>query len=164
MSIHNSTLKYSIITLVTCFLVLTLFGCDLGNGNYNQVTAVGRVSSQTDTGISSKHQLLDGREQYTIHVSDGEELAVQVSILNQNGSLSLTIGKKGQTPVYTGCDMESSTFTVYLRDSGDYSVIIDANDHEGSYSLEWSEVSSASASEATDPLAQSETAAQTTSE
>ena len=137
MRIHNSTLKYTIIMLVLCLLVLTLFGCGRGNGNYNQVTAVGRVSSQTGTRISSKHKLLDGREQYTIHVSDGEELAVRVSILNQNGSLSLTIGKRDHTPVYTGNDMESGTFTVYLRESGDYSVIIDANNHEGSYSLDW---------------------------
>ena len=137
MRIHNSILKPIVITLVMCFLVLTLFGCGRGNGNYNQVTAVGRVSSKTGTRISSKHKLLDGREQYTIHVPDGEELAVRVSILNQNGSLSLTIGKRDSTPVYTGNDMESRTFTVYLRESGDYSVIIDANDHEGSYSLDW---------------------------
>ena len=137
MRIHNSILKHSAITLVMCLVVLTLFGCGRGNGNYNQVTAVGRVSSQTDTRISSKHKLLDGREQYTIHVSDGEELAVRVSILTQNGSLSLTIGKRDSTPVYTGNDMESGTFTVYLRESGDYSVIIDANNHEGSYSLDW---------------------------
>ena len=137
MRIHNSTLKYTIIMLVLCLLVLTLFGCGRGNGNYNQVTAVGRVSSQTGTGISSKHKLFDGREQYTIHVPDGEELAVRVSILNQNGSVSLTIGKKDNEPVYTGKHMESGTFTVYLRESGDYSVIIDANDHEGSYSLDW---------------------------
>ena len=137
MRIHNSTLKYTIIMLVLCLLVLTLFGCGRGNGNYNQVTAVGRVSSRTDTGISSKHKLLDGREQYTIHVSDGEELAVRVSILTQTGSLSLTIGKRDHAPVYTGNDMESGTFTVYLRESGDYSVIIDANNHEGSYSLDW---------------------------
>ena len=137
MRIHNSILKPIVITLVMCLVVLTLFGCGRGNGNYNQVTAVGRVSSQTGTRISSKHKLLDGREQYTIHVSDGEEFAVRVSILNQNGSLSLTIGKRGHAPVYTGKDMESSTFIVYLRESGDYSVIIDANDHEGSYSLDW---------------------------
>ena len=137
MRIHNSILKPIVITLVMCLVVLTLFGCGRGNGNYNQVTAVGRVSSQTGTRISSKHKLLDGREQYTIHVSDGEELAVRVSFLNQNGSLSLTIGKRDHTPVYTGNDMESGTFTVYLRESGDYSVIIDANDHEGSYSLDW---------------------------
>lgn len=48
-------------------------------------------------------------------------------------------------PVYTGNDIESSTFTVYLRESGDYNIIIDANDHEGRYSLEWSAISSASA-------------------
>ena len=74
MRVHNSILKHSAITLVMCFLVLTLFGCGRENGNYNQVTAVGRVSSQTGTGISSEHKLLDGREQYTIHVPDGEEL------------------------------------------------------------------------------------------
>ena len=145
MSIHNSRRKHRVIALVMCFLVLTLSGCSRGNGNYNQVTAVDRVSSQTSTSISSEHKLLDGREQYTIHVSDGEELAVLISILNQNGSLSLTIGKSGSTPVYTGNDIESSTFTVYLRESGDYSVIIDANNHEGSYSLDWSTASSAAA-------------------
>ena len=138
MRIHNSILKHSAITLVMCLVVLTLFGCGRGNGNYNLVTAVGRISSQTSTGISSKHKLLDGREQYTIHVPDGEELAVRVSILNQNGSVSLTIGKKDNEPVYTGNDMESGSFTVYLRESGDYSVIIVANNHEGSYSLNWS--------------------------
>ena len=137
MRIHNSILKHSAITLVMCFLALTLFGCGRGNGNYHQVTAVGRVSSRTGTGISSKHKLLDGREQYTIHVPDGEELEVRVSILNQNGSLSLTIGKRDHAPVYTGNDMKSGTFTVYLSESGDYSVIIDASNHEGSYSLDW---------------------------
>ena len=148
MIIHNSKRKHRVIALVMCFLVLTLSGCSRGNGNYNQVTAVDRVSSQTSTSISSEHKLLDGREQYTIHVSDGEELAVLISILNQNGSLSLTIGKSGSTPVYTGNDIESSSFTVYLRESGDYSVIIDANNHEGSYSLDWSAISSASAPDA----------------
>ena len=138
MSIHNSKRKHSVITLIMCFLVLALSGCGRGNGNYNQVTAVDRISSQTSTSISSEHKLLDGKEQYTIHVSDGEELAVLISILNQNGSLSLTIGKSGSTPVYTGNDIESSSFTVYLRESGDYSVVIDANKHEGSYSLDWS--------------------------
>ena len=137
MRIQNSILKHSAITLVMCFLALALFGCGRGNGNYHQVTAVGRVSSRTGTGISSEHKLLDGREQYTIHVPDGEELAVRVSILNQNGSLSLTIGKRDHTPVYTGNVMESGTFTVYLRESGDYSVIIDASNHEGSYSVDW---------------------------
>ena len=137
MRIHNSILKHSAITLVMCLVVLTLFGCGRGNGNYNQVTAVGRISSQTGTGISSKHKLLDGREQYAIHVPDGEELAVRVSVLNRSGSISLTIGKRDHSPVYTGNDMESGTFTVYLRESGDYGVIIDANNHEGSYSLDW---------------------------
>ena len=148
MSIHNSKRKHSVIALIMCFLVLTLSGCGRGNGNYNQVTAVDRVSSQTSTSISSEHKLLDGREQYTIHVSDGEELAVLISILNQNGSLSLTIGKSGSTPVYTGNDIESSSFTVYLRESGDYSVVIDANNHEGSYSLDWSAAPSDAAPDA----------------
>lgn len=148
MSIHNSKRKHRIIVLVMCFLVFTLSGCGHENGNYNQVTAVDRVSSQTSTSISSEHELLDGREQYTIHVSDGEELAVLISILNQNGSLSLTIGKNGSTPVYTGNDIESSSFTVYLRESGDYSVIIEANNHEGSYSLDWSASSSDTAPDA----------------
>ena len=137
MRIRNLILKHTVITLAMCFLALTLFGCGRGNGNYHQVTAVGRVSSQTGTRISSEHKLLDGREQYTIHVPDGEELAVRVSVLNRKGSLSLTIGKRDYSPVYTGNDMESGTFTVYLRESGDYSVIIDAKNHEGSYSLDW---------------------------
>jgi len=141
----GSKIKYSAIALVMCFFALTLSGCSRGNGNYHKVTAVGRVSSQTSTSISSEHKLLDGREQYTIHVPEGEELAVLISISNQDGSLSLTIGESDHTPVYTGNDIESSTFTVYLRKSGDYSVIIDANNHKGSYSLEWSAISSASA-------------------
>lgn len=141
----GSKIKYSAIALVMCFFALTLSGCSRGNGNYHKVTAVGRVSSQTSTSISSEHKLLDGREQYTIHVPEGEELAVLISISNQDGSLSLTIGESDHTPVYTGNDIESSAFTVYLRESGNYSVIIDANNHKGSYSLEWSAISSASA-------------------
>lgn len=58
--------------------------------------------------------------------------------MNQEGSLSITIGKNGDTPVYTGNDVESSTFTVYLREAGDYKVVITANKHKGSYSLDWS--------------------------
>lgn len=145
MSIFYSKRNHSVIALVICFLVLALSGCSRGDENDKQVTAVGRVSSQTSTSISSEYKLLDGREQYTIHVPEGEELAVLISISNQDGSLSLTIGESDHTPVYTGNDIESSAFTVYLRESGNYSVIIDANNLKGSYSLEWSAISSASA-------------------
>lgn len=130
--------KYYTTVLAVCMLALAVSGCGYGNGNYHQLTAVDRVLTQDNTGISSKHERLDGTEEYTIHVPDGKTYAVLINILNQEGSLSITIGKNGDTPVYTGNDVESSTFTVYLRETGDYKVVITANKHKGSYSLDWS--------------------------
>ena len=82
--------------------------------------------------------MLDGREEYTIHMPNGEDFSVLMNFSNQEGTLLLTIGKNVYTPVYTGNNIESSTFIVYLRESGYYNVVIDANKHKGSYSIDWS--------------------------
>ena len=142
-SVYSHTKKRStgrrvITVFAVCLLALALSGCGLGNGNHHQVTAIGRVSTQNSAGISSKHELLNGREKSIIHVPHGQTFAVLIRISNQEGSLSLMIGKNDHPPVYTGNSIESGTFTVYLRESGDYSVIVDADKHKGSYSLNWS--------------------------
>ena len=76
--------KYYTTVLAVCMLALAVSGCGYGNGNYHQLTAVDRVLTQDNTGISSKHERLDGTEEYTIHVPDGKTYAVLINILHND--------------------------------------------------------------------------------
>ncbi|MGM9681945.1 MAG: hypothetical protein ACI3XR_10640 [Eubacteriales bacterium] len=83
------------------------------------------------------YEKFDGTKEYSIRVKDGETLAVKVSIVTEGGSLALTIAQNGDQPAYRGKDLPTTDFTVYLKEAGTYTVTLTADEHSGSYSLDW---------------------------
>ena len=129
--------KAAVIAFFLSLLLLFLCACESGNGNYQKNLTVNCISNRTDTGFSSRYDLFSGERAYTIKAEDGETLAVRVSIQTEAGTLDMTIGQSGQEPVYSGHGMESVSFTVYLRASGTYRVLIRAERHRGGYEVAW---------------------------
>lgn len=132
--------KKAVAALLLCCLLLFLCACESGNGNDRKNLTVNCISNQTDTGFSSRYDLFSGERAYTVKVGEGETLAVRVSIQTDAGTLDMTIGQSGQEPVYSGHGMESGGFTVYLRASGTYRILIRAQRHRGSYEVAWEKV------------------------
>lgn len=129
--------KKAVAALLLCCLFLFLCACESGNGNYQKNLTVNCISNQTATGFSSRYDLFSGERAYTVKVAEGETLAVRVSIQTDAGTLDMTIGQSGQEPVYSGHGMENGSFTVNLRASGTYRVLVRAERHRGSYEVAW---------------------------
>ncbi len=89
------------------------------------------------TGVSVSYKKLNERKSYTIVVGEGERTAVEIEIVSKSGNLSLTIGRIGYAADYSGHDLETGSFTVYLNEAGTYDMIFLAKDHEGSFKAEY---------------------------
>ncbi len=64
----------------------------------------------------------------------GDEIAV--SVVSQEGAVSITIQKEGAQPVYQGEDLSTQDFTVAVEEAGWYTVTITGSGAVGSVDLE----------------------------
>ena len=119
-----------IIAVLFCFV-----GCDTSSNYYTYKS----IENQNGHSFNMRYEKFDGTREYKIKVSEGEELAVKVDVKTSGGSLSVSIAKKGQEPVYTGNSVPTGSFTVYLKEAGTYIVSLTAAEHVGSYSFDWGE-------------------------
>lgn len=101
------------------------------------VTAVGSVTSESDTNFFAKHEKLSGKREYAIKAET--PLEVKAEFVTEEGELGLSIGMEGKEQAYEGHGLQTGTFTVYLNEPGTYQVIVTAEGHKGSYSLSWKE-------------------------
>lgn len=121
-------MKRILITLLA--LLMLLSGC---TGSYTTKMSVENRNSHS---FSMRYDYFNGTKVYTIDAKE-EHLAVKVDIVSDSGELAVTIAKGGETPAYTGNQIPTSSFTVYLSDPGKYTVTITAQKHAGSYSFDW---------------------------
>ncbi|MGM9640880.1 MAG: hypothetical protein ACI3V3_05890 [Faecousia sp.] len=125
-----------ILCLVLCALMLVNFsGCRSKSACFTYRS----IENQNDHSFSMRYETFDGTKEYTIRVHDGQTLAVKVEIVTESGSLALTIAQKGEEPAYMGNDLQTTGFTVYLKEAGTYRVTLTADEHSGSYSFDWGE-------------------------
>ena len=126
----------ALLPLWLCLFLLSagLAGCSQPQGG---VLAVNCVSQQNSTSFSARYDLLSGEKKYEIRVNPGETLALRLNVTTEEGSLAASVSLPGQEPAYTGNALGNTSFTVYLRESGTYTVRLTAEKHRGSYSFAW---------------------------
>lgn len=108
------------------------FGC---------ATSVGvketNYSKDGKTVVTVSYKKLNDRKSYTIEVGEGERVAVGIEIVSESGSLALSVGRVGFPLDYSGNNLETGSFTVYLNEAGTYDMIFSAKDHVGSFRAEY---------------------------
>lgn len=87
--------------------------------------------------IMVSYKKLNAKKNYEIAVGEGERVAVEIEIVSKGGSLALTIGRVGFPADYSGNNLETGSFTVYLNEAGTYDMIFLAKDHAGSFKAEY---------------------------
>lgn len=102
---------------------------------------VAGVETNTKRSTSMTYEKFDGRKQAgePIHVTPGEEVVVKVNVVTEGGSLTVYIAPESDPKDYVleSHDLPTSQFTVTLSEEGEYLLLIEADDHKGSYSIEW---------------------------
>ena len=122
-----------IIALFFAFLVpMFAFGCAVSVG-------VKEIKYRKDdkSVVTVSYMKLNARKRYSVVVGDGEKVAVEIEIVSKGGSLALTIGRVGFPADYSGNNLETGSFTVYLKEAGTYDMVFLAKDHEGSFKAEY---------------------------
>ena len=86
--------------------------------------------------VKVSYKKLNDKKSYTITVGEGERVAVEIEIVSESGSLALSIGRVGFPLDYSGNNLETGSFTVYLNEAGTYDMVFLAKDHAGSFKAE----------------------------
>lgn len=117
------------------FAALALAGCGARPDFYTYMC----VSEQDEHSFSMRYETCNGTKEYELRVPRDGTLAVRVEIETDGGALSVTIARDGCEPVYTGNEIPTGSFTVYLKEAGTYTVQIRAKNHAGGFSFDWGE-------------------------
>lgn len=73
---------------------------------------------------------LNQREDTTLILAEGD--ALQVVISHENGSVDVTVGKDGVSPIYEGNRLVDITFTLSITESGHYQISVTGHKARGS--------------------------------
>lgn len=120
------------LALVLLSVLLLATACT--GGSY---TTIGSLENNTSTGMSMSYQYFDGYKTKTFHLDAGETAEADVGIETEEGKLGLSITDQDGSSYYQGTDLPTSSFSVKLEKSGDYTVRFDAVKHKGSYDVQF---------------------------
>jgi len=122
------------IVTVLCAILL-LSGCG-GNGGYSVTNPVGEIAMPDQ--IALNYSNLNGKK-FGEHfpVGENEILEFQVAVQTVGGTLSiyLTDDNNNDMTVYSAKDIPTSEFEFSLDEPGQYTLWLQAEDHEGGYSI-----------------------------
>lgn len=121
------------IALFLCVFLCFCIACN--NANCTKNVKVGYVELSKNGNFSAQYKLFSGEKSLTITANGDLPLAVKVSVTSQSGSIYMSIFKTGSEPVYTGNDIPSGNFTVYINEEGVYTVLVKADNHRGGFSI-----------------------------
>ena len=72
---------------------------------------------------------MNGTDRHTLELNEGDILQIQFS--TEKGSLSMEIKGPDGTAVYSGNGKAATDFTVNIRESGVYTIVVDAHQAAG---------------------------------
>lgn len=98
---------------------------------------LGAFENNTSTQMSMSYKKFDGVKDRQLTVKEGESVEINVDIETEDGTLDAYIYNEELEYSYEGKDIETSTFTVTLTEPGEYTIKVEADMHEGSYSFTW---------------------------
>lgn len=118
-------------------MLLTLSGCEgaLVSSGYTMMS----VSTQTGESFRMSYTKFDGMKQYRLRTKQ-DNTVVRVDVESKSGTLSMTVTSAGNRDelVFSAENLESGSFTFSVPEKGSYTVTMTADEHEGSYALDWS--------------------------
>ena len=123
--------------LLLAVTLLTLSGCEgaLISSGFTMMS----VSNETSESFSMRYMKFDGMKQYRLRTKQDDTI-VRVDVESISGTLSIKVTSAGNRDelVFYKENLESGSFTFTVPEKGSYTVTMTADEHEGSYALDWS--------------------------
>lgn len=130
-------MKRPFASLMLAVLLLTLVGCEgaLVSSGFTMMS----VSTETGESFSMRYMEFDGMKQYRLRTKQ-DNTVVRVDVESESGTLSMKVTAAGNRDelVFQAENLESGSFTFSVPEKGSYTVTMTADEHEGSYALDWS--------------------------
>jgi len=125
------------LSAVTVAALLLFSGC--GSQNRTDLS-VNAHFDESPTRFAATYDYFSGIREHDIYVAAGKTVEVQVDVTTQDGTLHLSIvNEDGDgSAAYTGQALETGSFTVTLTEPGNYKATVQAEKHQGGYTLDWS--------------------------
>ena len=126
--------NYILLVLFVALSMSIVTGCTMGSGVIKSGNEL-----NTSTKMSMVYNEFSGYKETQINVVEGQPVEVNVSIVTEKGSIDAYIAKDNNRndSSYEGRSIQTSDFTVTLREQGVYTIRVDAKKHSGSYSFSW---------------------------
>lgn len=86
-----------------------------------------------DSQLVMEYTVFNTTDSQTLNLEQGDQLAV--AIVNEQGTLSLSIAMEGEDPLYEDLDAQSCTFELVIPKSGNYQVTVVGDKAKGSLSV-----------------------------
>ena len=130
-------MKRTFAALLLAVMLLTLGGCEgaLVSSGFTTMS----VSTQAGESFSMRYMKFDGMKQYRLRTKQDDTI-VRVDVESISGTLSIMVTSAGNRDelVFYKENLESGSFTFTVPEKGSYTVTMTADEHEGSYALDWS--------------------------
>jgi hypothetical protein len=86
-----------------------------------------------DSQLVMEYTVFNTTDSQTLKLEQGDRLAV--TIVDEQGTLSLSIAMEGEDPLYEDLDAQSRTFELVIPKSGNYQVTVTGEQAKGSLSV-----------------------------
>ncbi len=114
-------------------IAVCLAGCTAKSG----YSALVMDEDSGDNYWEASYEKFDGYKERYISISGEGAHTFSVEIVTESGGLGLTIKDSEGEECYTGNDLQSASFTVGVDSPGKYTLRVDADNHTGSFNVEW---------------------------
>ena len=121
MTKRNKTVLIALLLLIFAGIVVFLFSC-------NQDGFTGSRVKNPDAELLDIEKM-NGTDLHTLELSRGDVLQIQFE--TEKGNLYMEIKAPDGTAVYRGNGKETTDFTVNIRESGVYTVVVEARHAKG---------------------------------
>ena len=128
---HSSTARQSKrkATAGICMFAAMFFllaGC--GTGSVFDGSRVSDVS-----GFRMEYSILNREESAGLNLTEGDRLLVSLS--HTEGTVDVTVGMEGQTPIYRGNGQQNADFVLEIAETGSYHIFVSGHQAKGNISF-----------------------------
>ena len=119
--------------VLIALLMLILAGVAMFLFRYNQKGFTGSRVKNPDAYLLDIEKM-NGTDLHTLELQEGDALHIQFE--TENGTLYMEIKAPDRTSIYRGNGKETTEFTVNIRESGIYTIVVEARHAKGAIHIQ----------------------------